>query len=39
MTLMKYICHLTKTVGGKPTAIIANTIKGKGVPFMENNNE
>ncbi len=24
---------------GKPTAIIANTIKGKGVSFMENNNE
>lgn len=23
----------------KPTAIIANTVKGKGVPFMENNNE
>ena len=25
-----------KTVKGKPTAIIANTIKGKGVSFMEN---
>ena len=25
-----------KTVKGKPTAIIAKTIKGKGVPFMEN---
>lgn len=25
-----------KKVKGKPTAIIANTIKGKGVPFMEN---
>jgi len=24
-------------VKGKPTAIIANTIKGKGVSFMENN--
>jgi len=24
---------------GKPTAIIANTVKGKGVSFMENNNE
>ena len=23
---------------GKPKALIANTIKGKGVPFMENNN-
>jgi len=22
---------------GKPTAIVANTIKGKGVSFMENN--
>ena len=26
-----------KKVKGKPTAIIANTIKGKGVSFMENN--
>lgn len=25
-----------KTVKGKPTAIIANTVKGKGVSFMEN---
>ena len=25
-----------KTVKGKPTAIIANTFKGKGVSFMEN---
>jgi len=25
--------------GGKPTAIVANTIKGKGVSFMENNPE
>ena len=25
-----------KTVKGKPTAIIAKTIKGKGVPFMKN---
>ena len=24
------------TVKGKPTVIIANTIKGKGIPFMEN---
>ena len=24
------------TVTGKPTVIIANTIKGKGIPFMEN---
>jgi transketolase len=24
-------------VTGKPTCIIANTIKGKGVSFMENN--
>ncbi len=24
---------------GKPTAIIANTVKGKGVSFMENNND
>ena len=26
-----------KTVKGKPTVIIAHTIKGKGVSFMENN--
>lgn len=26
-----------RTVKGKPTAIIANTVKGKGVSFMENN--
>ena len=26
-----------KTVKGKPTAIIAATVKGKGVSFMENN--
>jgi transketolase len=25
------------TVKGKPTCIVANTIKGKGVSFMENN--
>ncbi len=25
-----------KTIKGKPTAIIANTVKGKGVSFMEN---
>ena len=25
-----------KTVKGKPTAIVANTVKGKGVSFMEN---
>ena len=28
-----------KTVQTKPTAILAHTIKGKGVSFMENNNE
>ncbi len=26
----------TKTCKGKPTAIIAKTVKGKGVSFMEN---
>lgn len=25
-----------KTISGKPTVIVANTIKGKGIPFMEN---
>ena len=28
--------ELAKKIKGKPTAIIANTIKGKGVSFMEN---
>jgi len=28
-----------RTVKGKPTAIVAHTIKGKGVSFMENNPE
>ena len=27
-----------KTVKGKPTVIIAHTLKGKGVSFMENDN-
>ena len=26
-----------KTIKGKPTAIVMNTTKGKGVSFMENN--
>jgi transketolase len=30
--------HLTMSFRGKPSVIIANTIKGKGVSFMENNN-
>jgi transketolase len=29
--------HEAETVKGKPTCIIANTVKGKGVSFMENN--
>ena len=29
---------LTKSIKNKPNVIIANTIKGKGVSFMENNN-
>ena len=28
-----------KQATGKPKMIVANTIKGKGIPFMENNNE
>lgn len=28
--------EIAKSIKGKPTAIIAKTIKGKGVPFMEN---
>lgn len=31
--------HLAKIETGKPTAIIAHTVKGKGVSFMENNLE
>src|SRR3972149_11576962 len=31
--------HQAKRVSGQPTAIIAHTIKGKGVSFMENNVE
>ncbi|TAK29919.1 MAG: transketolase [Chloroflexota bacterium] len=29
--------HQTKRISGQPTAIIAHTVKGKGVSFMENN--
>lgn len=29
-------CEEAKTIKGKPTVIIGNTIKGKGVSFMEN---
>ncbi len=28
---------MAETVKGKPTVIIANTIKGKGISFAENN--
>lgn len=34
---IKQAYEKAKTVKGKPQAIIANTIKGKGVSFMENN--
>jgi transketolase len=27
-----------KTIQGKPHVIVCNTVKGKGVDFMENNN-
>lgn len=30
-------CNMAKTVKGQPTVIIAETVKGKGVSFMENN--
>jgi transketolase len=29
-------CDMTKEIKGKPTMIIAHTVKGKGVSFMEN---
>lgn len=35
---IQIIKSLKNTVSKKPTAIIAHTIKGKGVSFMENNN-
>jgi len=34
-----YHAFLLPPVDGKPKAIIAQTVKGKGVSFMENNNE
>ena len=34
---LKKLFNKTKTVGGQPTVIIAKTVKGKGVSFMENN--
>jgi transketolase len=33
-----YTIERAKASSGQPTMIIANTIKGKGVPFMENDN-
>ena len=38
MTSMRSMLHLKKQrlSKGKPTAIIAKTVKGKGVSFMEN---
>lgn len=35
-SIAKAFAHFNQTEG-KPTAIIANTVKGKGVSFMENN--
>lgn len=32
------ICHLWGAGAGKPKALIARTVKGKGVPFMESDN-
>jgi len=31
--------HLQNNSNGKPTVVIANTVKGKGVSFMENNHK
>ena len=31
--------NLNQIKAGKPVAIVANTIKGKGVGFMEDNND
>jgi transketolase len=30
--------HMKQSANGKPKAIVANSVKGKGVSFMENNN-
>ena len=32
-----YAVELAKRYKGKPTVIIAHTVKGKGISFMENN--
>jgi transketolase len=32
------ICHLWASDSTAPKALIAKTVKGKGVPFMEHNN-
>ena len=37
--ISELLTSLNKRAINKPTAIIAKTIKGKGVPFMENNND
>ena len=34
---LKKLLTKQKTVKGQPTVIIAKTVKGKGVSFMENN--
>lgn len=34
---LQLVDALLNTEAGKPTAVIANTVKGKGVSFMENN--
>lgn len=39
MTEISKAFEKAKTTTGKPTLIIAKTVKGKGVSFMENNNE
>ena len=35
-SLQKYLFNLRLKKNGKPKILVANTIKGKGVPFMEN---
>ena len=34
--LLKELCDVKVVVGGRPSVIIAHTVKGKGVSFMEN---
>ena len=38
MSALQRTLRTQEDAGGKPTAIIAHTVKGKGVSFMEDDN-